>query len=378
MELTKKSDVEYEGKIDDNKVKFFLNDKLLRSINIDQGVKTTEALMKGVKTEGPIIFLPDFTPANSLPIGTAFLINQNQRINPSWIGMDIGCGYSLIAADIKTKKVIKNGRLNSKKVTNIVDKINEVINSGRYKGHNGSLGQGNHFIDLFIVDKLLNHNKAKKAGLDPDKIYFLIHTGSREFGFKVNQKFSKIYKAEKDIQSFNYSYLTALNKAVKNAQNNRKIIAENIGRELGTDITHIFNNNHNCIDTLEIGGKTIYRVRKGATDLPKNDVTVIPGSCTSEAYLVAPGEGIDLTHGTVPHGTGRRYTREQAFSKLGKSSNLSKQFKGIQLNVPYKKMFEEAPQCYKSIKDIINAIQAAEITRPVARLIPLAVMVERK
>ncbi len=79
--------------IDLNEFKFFLTDKLKRSVNIDQGVQTLKALMENVKTEGPIIFLPDFTPAKSGRT-TKYLEKQET------------CLYSTIAS--KIKKVVKN------------------------------------------------------------------------------------------------------------------------------------------------------------------------------------------------------------------------------------------------------------------------------
>ncbi len=80
MKLKLIGESKYSTKVDEHELIFFLNEKLMRSINIDQGVQATQSLMAGVKTEGPIIFLPDYTPANSLPIGTSFIINHEQLL----------------------------------------------------------------------------------------------------------------------------------------------------------------------------------------------------------------------------------------------------------------------------------------------------------
>ncbi|MBN1181762.1 MAG: RtcB family protein [Bacteroidales bacterium] len=385
----------FEIIVDDHTLKFFLTEKMKRSVNIDQGIQTLRSLMQNVKTTGPIALLPDYTPANSLPVGTCFLIDQEQRINPSWIGMDIGCGYNFFSIDLQSKKIFKNGKINHHRLEKIVAEIDRVITGRSVKSYPrinsairdlqisadkyfGTLGQGNHFIDLFIINKIYDQEAAERSNLDPDKIYFLIHTGSRELGFKIHNYYAEKYLEKNDTKQFNLKYLKGLKIAKEYASANRTYLSKKIGEALDSEITSIFDNDHNGIDQIDDGSDKLYCVRKGATAIIGKELSVIPGNCVSEAYIVSAGRNISDSYGTVPHGTGRKYIRAQLFSKFARSKKIDQQFEGIKLNVNPKKMIEEIPAGYKPISDIISAVEEFGLGKKIARLKPLGVIVERK
>ncbi|MDP8220829.1 MAG: RtcB family protein [Candidatus Stygibacter frigidus] len=378
----------------EHQLKFFLTEKLMRSVNIEPGLQTLRKLMQDTKVNGYIAFLPDYTPANSLPVGTSFLLDPSQKLNPSWIGMDIGCGYNFLELDLDLKKVYKKGKINQNRLQKMVDAIDSVlkprsnlsyekvplpidgiqISADRYLG---TLGQGNHFIDIFYIDEIIDQKVFKSFKLQENRVYVLIHSGSRELGFKVHQYFAELFSAHKDFSDFNAAYLEGLQTAIEYARANRRKIAENIAKVLDCGIKEIFDQDHNAIDSCLYQNTRQLRIRKGATLMQHNKPALIPANCSSPAYLVKPDVNIADTYYTLPHGTGRKYTRAQLFAKFARSKKLSEQFKNIMLNVSPKKMIEEVPTGYKPISDIIKAIIDYKLATPIAKLIPLAVIVDR-
>ena len=380
--------------INQHQLRFFLTEKLMRSVNIEPGLQTLRKLMQDTKVNGYIAFLPDYTPANSLPVGTSFLLDPSQKINPSWIGMDIGCGYNFLELDLDLKKVYKKGKVNHNRLQKMVNAIDSILkprsnlsygkvplsiegiqtSADRYLG---TLGQGNHFIDIFYIDEIIDQNAFKSFKLQEKKVYVLIHSGSRELGFKVHQHFAEQFSATKDFSDFNAAYLKGLDIAVEYARANRRKIGENIAKVLDCDIEEIFDQDHNAIDSCLYQNIKLLRIRKGATLIQQGKPALIPANCTSPAYLVKPAVNIADTYHTLPHGTGRKYTRAQLFAKFARSKKLSDQFKNIMLNVSPKKMIEEIPTGYKPISDIIKALTDYKLAAPIAKLIPLAVIVDR-
>jgi len=374
--------------------RFFMTEKLMRSVNIEPGLQTLRKLMQDTRVNGYIAFLPDYTPANSLPVGTSFLLDPSQKINPSWIGMDIGCGYNFLELDIDLKKVYKKGKINHNRLQKMVDAIDSVLkprsnlsygkvpltidgiqtSADRYLG---TLGQGNHFIDIFYIDEIIDPKAFKHFKLQEKKVYVLIHSGSRELGFKVHNYFAQQFSAHKDFTDFNADYLNGLHTAIEYARANRRKLAENIAKVLDCDIKEIFDQDHNAIDNCIYRNTRQFRIRKGATLVQQNKPAIIPANCTSPAYLVKPAANIADTYNTLPHGTGRKYTRAQLFAKFARSKRLSDQFKNIMLNVSPKKMIEEVPTGYKPISDILKALTNFKLATPIAKLIPLAVIVDR-
>lgn len=374
--------------------RFFMNSKLMRSVNIEPGLQTLRKLMQNTSCNGYISFLPDYTPANSLPVGTSFLLDPEQKLHPSWIGMDIGCGYNFLELDINPKKVYKKGKINQNRLQKMVSAIDSVLkirakhcyhpvdlpiediqtSADRYLG---TLGQGNHFIDIFYVDEILNNSAFSHYNLHQDNIYILIHSGSRELGFKVHSHFAEKYSSLNDSSEFNLIYRKALETAMDYARANRRKLAEQIGKVLACNVKEIFDQDHNAIDNCLYNNQKLRRIRKGATLIQDGKPSIIPASCTSPAYLVKPAAKIADSYHTLPHGTGRKYTRAQLFSKFARSKKLPEQFKNIMLNVNPKKMIEEIPAGYKLISDIINATTEFNLAKPVAKLMPLAVIVDR-
>lgn len=378
-----------------HELRFFMDEKLLRSVSIEPGIQAYRKLMKEIDTVGYTAFLPDYTPANSLPIGTSFLLDSSKRLNPAWIGIDIGCGYNLFQLDIDLKKVLKKGKLNACRLQNIVCAIDSVLlNWSDQKYTNislpiqdiqksaekylGTLGHGNHFIDLFYIDNIIDKKCFRKCKLDPGKLFILIHSGSREMGFKIHSHFAINYKKMDNTEDFNEYYLKGIQTANDYAVANRQKLMKDIVTKLGCSYTEIFDQNHNTIDRCAYDQKSLFRIRKGATLIQNDQLSIIPGNCTSQAYLVNSGEKIADTYHTIPHGTGRKYTRAQLFSKFARSKKLDDLFKTVELNVSPKKMIEELPVGYKSIDDVIKAVTDFKLAKPVASLSPLAVIVDRK
>ena len=238
-----------------------------------------------------------------------------------------------------------------------------------------------HFIDLFIPDVIKNQQHFKNLGLDPDKVYILIHTGSRELGYKINQEFTSRFQSNTNTQEFNYSYLNAVQTALAYAQANRAFLQDEIAESLNLEGTLHLDLPHNAIELVGGGKNKQYLVRKGADFLTEGSLGIIPTTFAGDAHLVIGLPNTEKTNYSKNHGLGRMYTRQQMFGKYGRinKSKLNKLFpKGIISNVSPQELVEELPNGYKSPQRVIESFEDTKMGYVLATLKPLAVIVERK
>lgn len=287
------------------------------------------------------------------------------------------------------------------------------------KGANqlGTLGGGNHFIEIQFVQQLYDTDLAHFFGLTPNQIVVMIHSGSRRFGYEIADEYMDIagrqpgmegrrkmlsYLSTKSPQG--QKYILAMGAAANFAFVNRHIMAllvrRCITRMFGpTPIPLIYDVTHNMAKLETHQGGQLWVHRKGATrafgpaqmaGTPFEKVgqpIITPGSMGTASYLLVGTGNSGESLNSVNHGAGRVMSRTAA-SGLGRHSRgqaghgalitddeFKRSMKGIKLIAQDKRRIkEEAPGAYKDIDEVVRIVVECGWAKRVARLVPLAVL----
>jgi tRNA-splicing ligase RtcB len=282
----------------------------------------------------------------------------------------------------------------------------------------GTLGSGNHFIEVQAVEEIYDPDAARLFGLEAGRVAVMIHTGSRGFGHQVASDYIETFRKRnlarlklKDPQLVHAAiasaegrnYLQALNAASNFAWANRQLLQEEVvkileeilgqGRgKLGLQLVYDQAHNIAKFETHELNGRMVDLLvhRKGATrafppghaDVPEKyraagQPVLIPGSMGSRSYVLrGTGRGAALTFASSAHGAGRRLSRHQAVKfaaqddvreRLGRSGILV-------FSLSSQGLKEEIPEAYKDVDDVVAVTVDSGISEKVARLRPLMVV----
>ena len=283
----------------------------------------------------------------------------------------------------------------------------------------GTLGSGNHFLEVQRVDKIFNREVAKAFGITHEnQITVMIHTGSRGYGHQICSDYLKVM--ERAIHRYNIKipdrelacapasspeaeqYFSAMACAVNYAFANRQAIthwvrqsfervfntsADKLGMKLVYDVAH----NIAKLEEHRVNGerKKVYVHRKGATRaFPPNhpqipadyrsvgQPVIIPGSMgTASWLLVGTEKAMDLSFGSTAHGAGREMSRAGAKRQLTASYvEESLRRKGIVARAASKAVLvEEADESYKNVDKVVEVSHNVGIALKVARLVPIGV-----
>jgi len=283
----------------------------------------------------------------------------------------------------------------------------------------GTLGSGNHFLEIGVVDKIYDPEKARVMGLAEGQITVLIHTGSRGYGYQICDDSLKLM--QNAVNKYNIKlpdrqlacapvkspegqrYLAAMACAANYAWANRQMIThlvrqsfervlgagrEKLGLELIYDVAH----NIAKIEEHEVDGErvTLCVHRKGATrafppghpELPPRyreigQPVLVPGDMGTYSYvLVGTQRAMDETFGSTCHGAGRLMSRAKAKRhRHGAEVVRELRERGILVHSPSKAgIAEEQPDAYKDVSQVVEATEGAGISTRVARMRPLAVL----
>jgi len=284
----------------------------------------------------------------------------------------------------------------------------------RGEGQLGTIGSGNHFIELQRVGELFDPVAAVAFGLEEGRVTILIHSGSRGLGHQVCTDYVKqmdsvqrrygIVLPDRQLACAPQSspegrgYLAAMAAAANFAWANRHAmthgVRESIRRVLGdaaADGTRqVYDVAHNVAKIERYGGRDVCVHRKGATrafpagspDVPEDyrDVgqpVFIPGSMGTASFVLAGEPGsLERSFGTCCHGAGRRMSRTGARKQIG-GAELRRELEahGIVVRCPSNKgLAEEAPFAYKDVERVVEVVERARLARRVARLRPLGVV----
>jgi tRNA-splicing ligase RtcB len=359
-----------------------------------------------------VAIMPDSHQGYGMPIGG--VLATEGVVIPNAVGVDIGCGMcsiktSLTSIDTETIKKILGGSKeyhggirsaipvgfnhHSKKQDESLMPIGfeqpYTLNTfcpivyTQYESalkQLGTLGGGNHFIEL-------------QKGND-GYIYVMIHSGSRNLGFKVaefynklaievNAKWYTIVPKEHQLAFLpmnspeGLAYLREMNYCVEFALANRKLMMENIKKcivEVIPDVTFepMINIAHNYATMENHFGKNVMVHRKGATLARQDTIGIIPGSQGTKSYIVR-GLGNEESFTSCSHGAGRKMSRTKAQNELNLEDEIKKlDEQGIIHGIRNKNDLDEASGAYKDI-DVVMSNQK-DLVEIVTELTPLAVI----
>ena len=450
----------------------YASERLLADVFRDQALQQVMNVAHLPGIVGNALAMPDIHWGYGFPIGgvAAFDVEQGV-ISPGGVGYDINCGVRLLRTEVEAKDVKKRLtelvtmlyqnvpagvgsegriRLNHKELKQVLEQgshwavyhgygwkedLDRTEECGQMQEADssvlspralergttqlGTLGSGNHFLEVQEVDEIYAPEEARVFGLKKGQVTVMIHCGSRGLGYQVCDDFLKVlhtasYKygirlPDKQlvcapIQSPDgQDYLRAMAGAANYAWVNRQCImhwvrevfervfsqsAERLGMHLVYDVAH----NIAKLETHEVNGKTkkVCVHRKGATrafapghpEVTEQYRSVgqpvfIPGSMGTASYVcVGTGKAMQETFGSTAHGAGRVLSRQAAIRQTrGRSIAQELEAQGIQVMAGKRgTLAEEAPEAYKSIDQVIEAVQQAGLSKKVARLKPLGVV----
>jgi tRNA-splicing ligase RtcB len=304
----------------------------------------------------------------------------------------------------------EGGRLDDAESSNITERALE-----RGKGQLGSLGSGNHFLEVQVVDEIYDEHSAEVMGLLKAQITVMIHCGSRGFGYQVCDDYLRVLRnaphkygielPDRQLVSApvrsqeGQEYLTSMRCAANYAFANRQVLMAKTEqaflhalrispRELGMEL--VYDVPHNIAKMEEHGGQTVCVHRKGATRAfppqhpslpdryrPIGQPVLVPGDMGRYSFVLVGTQGaMDQTWGTVCHGAGRMMSRarakkEKSFQDLQREMNEH----GVTLMAQGRTTaLEEAPWAYKDVENVVDVCHNAGIARKVARLRPIGVV----
>ena len=278
----------------------------------------------------------------------------------------------------------------------------------------GTMGSGNHFVEVQRVEQLFDREAAAAYGLRDGQVTVLIHSGSRGLGHQVCTDFVKRMDAvlgrydialpDRQLSCAPVSsgegraYLSAMAAAANFAWANRHAIAhrvrEAIRRVLGPEIAEstrqVYDVAHNVAKLERHRGRDLCVHRKGATrafppgsaDVPQRYREVgqpvfIPGSMGTASYVLAGRQGaMERSFGTVCHGAGRSLSRTSARKQV-QGADLRRQLEeqGITVRSPSNRgLAEEAPFAYKEVDRVVSVVERAGLAARAARLRPIGVI----
>lgn len=417
--------------------------------------------------------MPDIHYGYGFPIGgvAAFDIDEGV-ISPGGVGFDIACGVRLLRSDLEYEDIKKRlellmsnvfssvpkglgtkGRikLNEKEIFNIFKngavwaiKSGYGCDEDRYhieeegcmdgaeplnvskeaimRGFDqvGSLGSGNHFIEIQKVDEIFDRTAAKRMGLHEGQVTVMIHSGSRGLGHQVCSDYLKVMQnavKKYDIilpdrqlacapvnSAESRKYYSAMVCAVNFALANRQCLAHWIRivfermfnrsyKKLGLDLIYDVSHNIAKFEKHDIDGKQkeVCIHRKGATrsfgpdclGIPDDykdlgQPVIIPGDMGRYSYvLLGTAKAMQESMGSTCHGAGRLLSRTSAKKKVN-GKQLQKELfdtKGIiVLADSMSSLAEEAPIAYKDVRNIVDIAEKAGLSKKVAKLVPLGVI----
>ena len=360
-----------------------------------QQAKTTSQLPGMQRMVG----LPDLHPGRGYPVGAAFF--SSGRFYPALVGNDIGCGMALWQTDI----LVGKARLDKldKQIGNLDDIIGDdewaaldrrdadwprrlaalaamMDAAGLDRAHLrslGTIGKGNHFAELQVIDAVDDGAVLAQAALAPKCLQLLVHSGSRGLGQAVLRAHVDGFSHDglADASPEAAAYLRQHAAAVRFAEMNRALIAARICQRLRCDAQLVLEVNHNTVTSARIDGQDGWLHRKGATPSDQG-LVMLPGSRDDYSYLIEPVEAAgSLGLHSLAHGAGRKWQRTDCKGRLVRiatPAQLSRTAMGGRVICNDRALiYEEAPQAYKDVDSVLDCLVGAGLARVVARSKPV-------
>jgi tRNA-splicing ligase RtcB (3'-phosphate/5'-hydroxy nucleic acid ligase) len=271
----------------------------------------------------------------------------------------------------------------------------------RGAGQLGTVGSGNHFIEVQRVEAIHHPAAAEEFGLREGQVTVLIHSGSRGLGHQVCTDYVRVMDRALHRHGITLpdrqlscapvgsdegrAYLAAMAAAANFAWANRHAIADAVrsaiakavSRDAAQRTRQVYDVAHNVAKLEEHGGRTVCVHRKGATRAFPGQAVFIPGSMGTASHVLAGLEGsMQRSFGTVCHGAGRRLSRTAAKKQVeGPAVRRELEAQGIVVRAASSRgLAEEAPLAYKDVDSVVRVVERAGLARRVARLRPIGVV----
>ena len=446
----------------------FADEELLAAIASDRSLEQLQnvATLPGVVEAA--LAMPDIHQGYGFPVGgLAATEAPDGVVSPGGVGYDINCGVRLLAAPFSAEELgdrrealvhaisravpagagrdgalaLRGERLDQvlregaqavvrEHGLGTADDVERTESAGRLPGAEpalvsprarergrtqlGTLGSGNHFVEVQRVDRVLDADAAAAFGLREGQVTVLIHSGSRGLGHQVCTDYVRtmdsalarhgIRLPDRQLSCAPLSsvegreYMAAMAAAANFAWANRQAIAHRIreaidtavGRREADGTRQVYDVAHNVAKVERHGGRDVCVHRKGATrafppgsdDIPADyrdagQPVFIPGSMGTSSFVLAGRAGsMERSFGTTCHGAGRRLSRTGARKEIG-GAELRRQLEdaGIVVRSPSNRgLAEEAPFAYKDVERVVDVVERAGLAARVAQLRPLGVV----
>lgn len=450
--------------------RLFANENMIEDVLSDRALwqLANVATLPGIQKYA--FAMPDIHQGYGFPIGgvCASAIDEGGVISPGGIGYDINCGVRLLRADITAADLqpfleklatrifhkVPSGVGRGGKLDYSAKELDQFLAKGarrmvelgygneldlefceengcmenadpdliserakkRGSDQLGTLGSGNHFLEVQVIDEIFDEKAAQAFGLRKGNVTVMIHCGSRglghqtctdyvrvmmnklpEWGYELPDR-ELIYAPFKSPEAQNY--FAAMAAASNYAWANRHLIGhwvreawhEIVGPDVSLSTVYDISHNIGKIETHEVDGvnKKMIMDRKGATrafgpgrpEIPTayrhiGQPVLIPGTMGTASYVLAgTDESMEVAFGSSCHGAGRKMSRSQAKKEVyGARLREELESSGIIIRSDSDPgLAEEAPEAYKDVEDVVATVQGAKLARKVVRLKPLAVV----
>jgi tRNA-splicing ligase RtcB len=441
----------------------FLNENLFNKLEKEAITQIKNvACLPGI--EGNAFAMPDMHSGYGFPIGGVAAFDlESGIVSPGGIGYDINCGVRLLTSNVELKEIKNNlkeildklfknipsgvGYENKDKLSKEelfelnIDGIDYAIKTGfankkdkdciedygKLQASNdylsqkaisralkqlGTLGSGNHFLEVQVIDEIYDKDLAKKWNLKKGNIAIMVHSGSRAFGHQVATDFVELFNSLEKKYKLNFpdkqlacvpiqskdgqEYLSSMNAAANYAYVNRQLMTfkiREVFEDYGVKLNLLYDVAHNIAkkESYKIDGKLkeVLVHRKGATRafskgnnlLPEKyfktgQPIILPGSMGTYSYVLVGDKAEKLSFGSVSHGSGRIISRSNAKNSLSYDSVIKDLHnKNILVKTnSLKGLVEEAPQTYKDVNEVVKILEKNKLARAIVRLKPIMVM----
>ena len=318
--------------------------------------------------------MPDLHPGKGAPIGAAM---ASTVLYPFLVGSDIGCGIAVFPIELK-RAVPEKLAARFPDLDRALDPERDAddpawavvtggLPAGRIEGL-GTVGRGNHFVELARIGTVFEPDHASRLGLDTGGLVLIVHSGSRGLGERILRAHTEVHGAGPAPDPA--AYLAAHDAAVRWGSVNRRVMAARVAHALRAPPTEpIVDECHNLVEIRDGS----YLHRKGAARGDGRDV-LIAGTRGTPSYLVAAHAGADANH-SVAHGAGRKMSRADALRR-GRAKHTVEELRRTPVGSlvvcgDRQLLFEEAPTAYKRIEQVIADLVGHHLATPVATTVPL-------
>jgi release factor H-coupled RctB family protein len=316
--------------------------------------------------------MPDLHPGKGAPIGAAM---SSTVLYPFLVGSDIGCGIAVFPISLKRavpeKLAARFPDLDTPLDAGGDDPAWAVLDGdipGGYTEGLGTVGRGNHFVELAKVGTVFDDAHAHRLGLAAGDLVLVVHSGSRGFGERILRAHTEVHGAGPAADPG--AYLQAHDDAVRWGSLNRRLLAARVAHALGTHVAApVVDQCHNLVEVRD----GVYLHRKGAAPGDGRDV-LVAGTRGTPSYLVAAHAGAEANH-SVAHGAGRKMSRADALRR-GKAKHTVEELRRTPVGSlvvcgDRQLLFEEAPTAYKRIEQVIGDLVEHRLATAVATTVPL-------